>query len=86
MVGRSGELAHGVRLLDDVAAGGCRTLLIVGEPGVGKTRLAAAIGADGYRRGFTVLHGGCADGLAAPYQPIVEAFAPWLKLPARCRA
>ena len=53
-------------------------MFIVGEPGVGKTRLAAAVAADAVGRGFTVLHGRCEEGLAAPYQPVIEAFGPWL--------
>ena len=53
-------------------------MFIVGEPGVGKTRLAAAAAVDAAERGFTVLHGRCDEGLAAPYQPVVEAIRPWL--------
>jgi tetratricopeptide (TPR) repeat protein len=53
-------------------------VLVVGEPGVGKTRLAAAVAAEATGRGFTVLHGRCDEGLAAPYQPVIEAFTPWL--------
>ena len=79
IVGRAHELAHAMKMLDDVEGGACRTLFVVGEPGVGKTRLAAAVAADAHGRGFTVLHGRCDDGLGAPYQPIVEAFAPWLR-------
>jgi class 3 adenylate cyclase/tetratricopeptide (TPR) repeat protein len=78
IVGRADELARVIKLLDDVDGGECRTMFVVGEPGVGKSRLAAAVAAVAHRRGFTVLHGRCEDGLGAPYQPIVEAFAPWL--------
>jgi class 3 adenylate cyclase/tetratricopeptide (TPR) repeat protein len=77
-VGRSTELAHLGRVLDSVVAGDSVALFVVGEPGVGKTRLAAAVGADAVARGFTVLYGRCDEGLMAPYQPIVEAFGPWL--------
>ena len=59
-------------------AGASHALLLVGEPGVGKTRLAAAMAADAAERGFTVLFGRCDEGVAAPYQPVVEALAPWL--------
>jgi tetratricopeptide (TPR) repeat protein len=65
-------------VLDDVSAGAARTLFVVGEPGVGKTRLAAAVAVEAWGRGFTVAHGQCEEGLAAPYQPVVEAFGPWL--------
>ncbi len=78
LVGRASETARARALLGTVVDGGARTSLLVGEPGVGKTRLAAAIAAEAIGRGFTVLHGRCDEGLAAPYQPIVEAFDPWL--------
>jgi class 3 adenylate cyclase len=78
LVGRRVELTRTGVLLDAVAAGDSRVMFVVGEPGVGKTRLAAAVAADAASRGFTVLHGCCEEGLAAPYQPVVEAFAPWL--------
>ena len=77
LVGRGGELARVGSLLADVSRAS-KTLFIVGEPGVGKTRLAAAVAADAVGRGFTVLHGRCEEGLAAPYQPVIEAFGPWL--------
>src|SRR4051812_23397603 len=77
-VGRRTELAGAGSVLKTVSAGLARTLLLVGEPGVGKTRLAAAIAADAVARDFTVLYGRCEEGLAAPYQPVVEAFGPWL--------
>ena len=77
-VGRRGELAHLGRVLDAVVAGTSVVLFVVGEPGVGKSRLAAAVGTEAVARGFTVLYGHCDEGLRAPYQPVVEAFGPWL--------
>ena len=78
LVGRGIEFARAKVMLDEVAAGADRTMFVVGEPGVGKTRLAAAVAAEAHTEGFIVLHGRCDEGLAAPYQPIVEAFGPWL--------
>lgn len=78
LVGRRVELARTRTMLEAVAGGGVPTVLMVGEPGVGKTRLAAAVAADAAGCGFTVLHGRCDEGLAAPYQPVIEAFTPWL--------
>jgi tetratricopeptide (TPR) repeat protein len=78
LVGRRGELARTVSLLKTVAGGGSRILFVVGEPGVGKTRLAAAVALDAVSRGFTVLHGRCDEDLGAPYRPVVEAITPWL--------
>ena len=78
LVGRRAELAQTRAMLAAVAGGGAPIVLVVGEPGVGKTRLAAAVAADAAAGGFTVLHGRCDEGLAAPYQPVIEAFTPWL--------
>ena len=73
LVGRVEELAAGSQLLAAVTSGSSRALLVLGEPGVGKTRLAAALGAAALRAGFTVLHGKCEEGPRAPYRPLVDA-------------
>src|SRR5215207_3582034 len=77
LVGRRAELARLGSLLADVTRQS-RTVFIVGEPGIGKTRLAAAVAADAVGGGCSVLYGRCEEGLAAPYQPVIEAFGPWL--------
>jgi DNA-binding SARP family transcriptional activator/tetratricopeptide (TPR) repeat protein len=73
-VGRDPELAA----LQDrwrEAAGGTRQLaLIAGEPGIGKTRLAAELALMAQGDGARVLYGRCDEGLGVPYQPVVEAF------------
>jgi tetratricopeptide (TPR) repeat protein len=79
MVGRTREIGLGETFLDAVARGGSNALLVVGEPGIGKTRLAAAIGHAGVLHDFTVFHGHCEEGTSAPHQPIVEALSPWLE-------
>jgi len=78
-VGRGVELAAGKRLLEALAAGQSRNLLVVGEPGIGKSSLAGAIGTAAAGLGFVVLHGRCDEGLRVPYQPLVEAFGSWLE-------
>ena len=78
LIGRRVELDRALSLLDRVAAGTAATMFLVGEPGIGKTRLAASIARESAGRGFTVLYGRCDEGLAAPYQPVVEAVGPWL--------
>jgi class 3 adenylate cyclase/tetratricopeptide (TPR) repeat protein len=78
LVGRTAEQSQLDAKLKAVAAGATATILLVGEPGVGKTRLAAAAATIAAEHGLTVLHGRCDDGSAAPYQPFVEALAPWL--------
>ena len=72
-VGRSGELD---RLLADWQAtliAGTRAVLIAGEPGVGKTRLAGEWSRRAYDDGAIVLYGRCDEDLGAPYQPFAEA-------------
>jgi hypothetical protein len=48
-------------------------VLIGGEPGIGKTRLAALLAEQMHARGTTVLFGQCHEGLTAPFQPWREA-------------
>ena len=59
-------------------AGESVALMIVGEAGIGKTRLAAAIASAAVSRGFDVAYGRCDEAVQAPFQPIVQAFGPWL--------
>ncbi len=58
---------------DDVQGGTCRTVLLAGEPGVGKTHTAAELAHTAFSDGAVVLFGRCDEGLGAPYQPFVEA-------------
>jgi class 3 adenylate cyclase/tetratricopeptide (TPR) repeat protein len=78
MVGRSLEIASGSQMLEALAAGRPWSLLLVGEPGVGKSSLAGAIGQAAAALGFVVLYGHCDEGVRAPYQPVIEAFGSWL--------
>ena len=65
LVGRAAELVALERLLDEVDAAP-QFAVLVGEPGIGKTRLAAEIAARGRSRGFAVLTGRCSDDEGAP--------------------
>ena len=56
-----------------VRAGDCRTVLLVGEPGVGKTRTAAELARQAFADGGLVLYGRCDEDLDVPYQTFVEA-------------
>ena len=47
--------------------------LLTGEPGVGKTRLAARFAAEAHARGAAVLYGRADEDSVLPYQPFVEA-------------
>ncbi len=71
-VGRERELDR-LRLAWKEAAGGIRrAVLIGGEPGVGKTRLAAEVASEA-QRDASVLYGRCDEDLGVPYQPFAEA-------------
>ncbi len=72
-VGRDGELDRLGQLWKEVTAGELRVALLAGEPGVGKTRLAAELARTVHEDGATVLAGRCDEDLGVPYQPFVEA-------------
>ncbi|MBI2568230.1 MAG: AAA family ATPase [Candidatus Schekmanbacteria bacterium] len=64
LVGRDDELAQFQRLLDGLAAGAGTVLLIGGESGAGKTRLASELARRATEHGDLVITGSCS--LAAP--------------------
>ena len=55
------------------AGDGAQGVLLVGEPGVGKTRTAAELTREVHEAGGLVLVGHCDEELSTPYQPFVEA-------------
>jgi predicted ATPase/DNA-binding CsgD family transcriptional regulator len=57
LVGRSAELALLSRTIDEAAKGAGRAVFLVGEGGIGKTRLAAAAAARAARQGWAVAVG-----------------------------
>lgn len=72
-VGRGRELERLVSAWQSTLAAGTRAVLIAGEPGVGKTRLAGEWSRHAYEQGAVVLYGRCDEDLGAPYQPFAEA-------------
>jgi DNA-binding SARP family transcriptional activator/tetratricopeptide (TPR) repeat protein len=79
-VGREGELAELVGGLDDAFAGRGRLFLLVGEPGIGKSRLAEELIADARARGARVLVGRCWEAGGAPaYWPWVQALRAYVR-------
>lgn len=57
----------------EAMAGGRRVVLLSGEPGIGKTRLAKETALAAAEQGAVVLFGACDEGLGAPYRPWMEA-------------
>jgi len=72
-VGRDDELERLGRLWKETAAGDRRVALLAGEPGIGKTRLAAELAGHVRESGGLVLAGRCDEDLGVPFQPFVEA-------------
>ena len=82
-VGRARELEALGRALDTTQAGSGATVLVAGEAGIGKTRLASELATRARAGGFDVLLGRAIDlvGTELPYQPFVEALRPLGELP-----
>ncbi|HEX5044307.1 MAG TPA: protein kinase [Candidatus Polarisedimenticolaceae bacterium] len=75
LVGRAGELAEARELWRRARDGQGHCLLLSGEPGAGKTRLARELLIQGALDGALVLTGACYEYEAAtPYLPFAEAF------------
>jgi class 3 adenylate cyclase len=55
------------------AEGHPEVVLLEGEPGIGKTSIAAQVARALHAEGATVLFGHCSEGLVVPYHPWVEA-------------
>lgn len=66
MVGRDAQLAALTDLLETAAEGRTSFAALVGEPGIGKTRLASELLATARERGATVLTGRCSQDDGAP--------------------
>jgi DNA-binding SARP family transcriptional activator len=76
-VGREGERAVLAALLDQAADGRFTSAQVVGEPGIGKTRLATDLAARARERGFAVAWGHCSPDDGAPplwpWRAVLEA-------------
>jgi DNA-binding SARP family transcriptional activator len=71
--GRRGEIESMLECLKLAANGELKLMVVSGEAGIGKTRLAAEIARRALDHESTVLYGRCDEGLAVPFQPFVEA-------------
>ncbi|MCE0766318.1 ATP-binding protein, partial [Pseudonocardia kujensis] len=81
LVGRAAELAEVRRLVAATAAGGGGSVAVVGEAGIGKTRLLDEIAAAATTAGLTVLTGRAVPG-GGVFRPLAEAVLPRLDDPA----
>lgn len=72
-VGRNQELNRLMSAWQTTLGAGTRAVLIAGEPGVGKTRLAGEWSRQAHEHGAVVLYGRCDEDLGVPYQPFAEA-------------
>jgi tetratricopeptide (TPR) repeat protein len=66
--------------LDDALGGTGRLFLVVGEPGIGKSRLADEVAGQARLRGLSVCWGRCWEAGGAPaYWPWVQVMRAWLR-------
>jgi class 3 adenylate cyclase/predicted negative regulator of RcsB-dependent stress response len=78
LVGRGAELTQLKGHWDQTQQARAHLVLLSGEPGVGKTRLAQDLIAHAQKGGAIVLRGGCYEYEATtPYLPFVEALRDW---------
>ena len=64
-----------------VVDGATKVVLLAGEPGVGKTRLASEVAGQAKHEGALVIAGRCDELVGAPYQPFGEALRSQLAIP-----
>jgi DNA-binding SARP family transcriptional activator/tetratricopeptide (TPR) repeat protein len=80
LVGRSNELTRLVEQYHAAVQGQTQVVVLRGEPGIGKTRLAAEFLDWAVTAGADVLHGRAFEaGGRLPYQPLVDALRPRLE-------
>jgi class 3 adenylate cyclase len=72
-VGREGELGQVRAAITSARGGEQAASFLAGEPGIGKTRLTAAVCQEAHAAGCYVLYGRCEEDLGLPMQPFVEA-------------
>jgi predicted ATPase len=71
--GRTAELSALMSILDRALAGRGQAVLVAGEAGIGKSRLAAEMSARAANLGFTILQGSCFEhDRSLPYGPLQD--------------
>jgi class 3 adenylate cyclase len=75
LVGRDAPLEELAGHWHDARDGRGRIAMLIGEPGIGKTRLAAEFCCTAHADGAAVLLGRCYEESLVPYEPFVEALS-----------
>ena len=79
-VGRQREMAELTAALDDALSGHGRLVMLVGEPGIGKTRTAQELTSNAEALGANVLWGRCyVEGGTPPYWPWVQLIRSYVR-------
>lgn len=79
-MGREHELATLTEALNESRAGQGRIVMLCGEPGIGKTRIAETLAGVAEIHGFSVVWGRCHEMAGAPpYWPWVQILRGWLR-------
>jgi class 3 adenylate cyclase len=71
-VGRADERALMEGSRERARTGARQVVLLAGEPGIGKTRLASHAALRAHAENFVVCWGACSEDVAAPYEPWIE--------------
>ncbi len=77
LLGRAAPLRRLTDHLRRAGPGHRRLLLLAGEPGIGKTRLAAELAVRAHEGGAVVMFGRCEEEASLPFQPWVSALDPF---------
>ena len=79
-VGRQREMETLTAALDDALSGSGRMVMLAGEPGIGKTRLAQELASRAESLGVQVMWGSCYEGAGAPpYWPWTTAITSYVE-------
>lgn len=79
-IGRQDEMVTLTAALDGGLSGLGRLVMVAGEPGIGKTRIAQELAGLAERRGARVLWGWCYEREGAPsYWPWIQAIRDYIK-------
>src|SRR4051812_12524028 len=79
VVGREVELDGLLRAVRATRAGAAHSVFLVGEGGVGKTRLLAEVAAEGRQLGVAVMSGRSPVATPTAFSVIAEALRSWLR-------